>query len=61
MFEGFEGEGNKVKMWKPGNKNNLASSWERPYVFVMYKDGKGFQDQDEGCKTYIIKELDEKH
>jgi hypothetical protein len=27
----------------------------------MYKDGKGFQDQDEGCKTYIIKELDEKH
>jgi len=42
MFEGFEGEGVKVKMQKPGKKNNLVSSWERPYVFIMYKDGKGF-------------------
>ncbi len=31
-----------------------------PYVFVMYKDGKGSQDQDECGRTYIIKDLDEK-
>jgi hypothetical protein len=27
----------------------------------MYKDGKGFHDQNEGGKTCIIKDLDEKH
>jgi hypothetical protein len=60
MFEGFEG-GVKVKMQKHGKQKNLASSWEGLYVFVTYKDGKGFQDQDEGGKTYIIKDLDKKH
>jgi hypothetical protein len=29
--------------------------------FVTYKDGKGSHDQDEGGKTCIIKDLDEKH
>jgi hypothetical protein len=42
MFEGFEGEGVKVKMQKPGKKKNLVSSWQRPYVFITYKDGEGF-------------------
>jgi hypothetical protein len=42
MFEGFDGKGVKVKMQKPGKKKNLVSSWERPYVFITYKDGKGF-------------------
>ncbi len=55
MFEGFEGKGVK------GKKKNLTSSWERPYVFVTYKDGKGSHNQDEGGKTCIIKDLDEKH
>jgi hypothetical protein len=60
MFEGFEG-GVKVKMRKLGKKKNLASSWEGPYVFVTYKDGKGSQEQDECGRTCIIKDLDEKH
>jgi hypothetical protein len=36
-------------------------SWEGPYVFVAYKDGKGSQEHDEGGRTYIIKDMDEKH
>jgi len=51
----------KVKMWKHGKKKNLANSCEGPYVFVTYKDGKGSHDQDEGGKTCIIKDMDEKH
>ncbi len=61
MFEGFEGEGMKVKMQKLGKKKNLANSQERPYVFVAYKDGKGSQEQDEGGRTCIIKDMHEKH
>jgi hypothetical protein len=60
MFEGFEGVWVKVKMWKLGKKKNLAGSWEGPYVFVIYKDGKGFHDQDEGGNTCIIKDLNKK-
>jgi hypothetical protein len=36
-------------------------SWEGPYVFVAYKDGKGPQKQNEGNKTCTIKDMDEKH
>ncbi len=61
MFEGFEGDRMKVKMWKPGKKKFFASCWERHYVFVMYMDAKGSHDQDEGGKISIIKDLDEKH
>jgi hypothetical protein len=61
MFEGFEGEGVKVKMHKLGKKKNLVSSWERPYVLSCTRMGKGFEDQDEGGKTCDIKDLDEKH
>jgi hypothetical protein len=61
MFEGFEGEGIKVNMCKLGIKKNLVGSWEGPYVFVVYKDGKGFQEQNEGGKTCTIKDMDKKH
>jgi hypothetical protein len=61
MFEGFEGEGMKVKMQKPSKKKNLWGGWDGPYVFVAYKDGKHSQEQDEGGRTCIIKELNEKH
>ncbi len=36
MFEGFEGKGVK------GKKKNLASSWERPYVFCHIQGWEGF-------------------
>lgn len=42
-------------------KRNLLGSWEGPYVFVAYKDGKGFQEQNEGGKTCTIKDMDNKH
>ncbi len=42
MFEEFEGECTKVKMCKPCKKKNPACSYEGPYIFVTYKDGKGF-------------------
>jgi hypothetical protein len=32
-------------------------SWEGPYDFVSYKDGKGCQKQNEGNKTCIIKKF----
>jgi hypothetical protein len=61
MFEGFEGEGIKVKMCELGKKKNLVGSWEWPYVFVAYKDGKGFQGQNERGMTCMIKGMDKKH
>jgi hypothetical protein len=41
LFEGFEEGDTKVKMHKSGKRRNLMGSWERPYDFVSYKDGKG--------------------
>lgn len=61
MFEEFEGECTKVKMCKPCKKKNPACSYEGPYIFVTYKDGKGFQEQDEGSKICITKDIDKKH
>jgi hypothetical protein len=48
MFAWFiEGE-TYVKMKKPRKKKSLISSWEGPFFFVNYLDGKGFLEQDEG-------------
>jgi hypothetical protein len=47
-------------MRKIGKKKNVMESWEGLYDFVSYKDGKGCQDQDEGNRTCIIKDLDGK-
>jgi hypothetical protein len=58
LFEGFEEGDIKVKMHKSSKKRNLMGSWEGPYDFVSYKDGKGCQKQNEGNKTCIIKKLD---
>jgi hypothetical protein len=42
MFVGFiEGE-TYVKMKKLGKKKSLESSWEGPFLFVNYLDGKVF-------------------
>jgi hypothetical protein len=57
---GFEKEGVQIKMRKPSKKKNLVGSWEGPYVFVGYKDGKGTHEQDEGGRTCIIKDMDNK-
>ncbi len=57
---GFEKEGVQIKMCKLGKKKNLASSWEGSYVFFCYKDGKGTHEQDEGARTCIIKDMDNK-
>ncbi len=61
MFEGFEEEETKIKMHKPGKKRNPVGNWEGPYAFVGYKDGKGYQEWDEGNRICIIKDLDGKH
>jgi hypothetical protein len=51
----------KLKMHKLGKKRNLVGNWEGPYAFVGYKDGKGYQERDEGSRICIIKDLDGKH
>jgi hypothetical protein len=61
LFAGFEEEGMQTKLCKPGKKKSIVSSWESPYVFVGHKDGKGIQEQDEGGRTCIIKNMDDKH
>jgi hypothetical protein len=55
-FEGFI-ENTKIKMRKPGKKRSLFSNWEGPYIFVDYKDGKGFQEQDHDSRMCILKDL----
>ncbi len=49
-FQTFEGfiENTKIKMRRPGKKR---------YIFVDYKDGKGFQEQDHGSRICIFKDL----
>jgi hypothetical protein len=47
-------------MRKPGKKKFFVGSRKGPYVFVVYKDGKGIHEQDEGNMTYIIKDMDNK-
>jgi hypothetical protein len=44
LFEGFEEEDTKIKIRKLNKKISLMGSWERPYDFVSYKDGKGCQE-----------------
>jgi hypothetical protein len=34
------------------------ASWERPYQFLGYKDGKGDYEQDEGVRICIFKDKD---
>jgi hypothetical protein len=55
-FEGFT-KNTKVKIHKPGKKRSLLSKWEGSYIFVDYKDGKGFQEQDHGSRMCILKDL----
>jgi hypothetical protein len=38
MFPFFKAGSDLVKMKKPGKKNALIGSWERPYLFVRYVD-----------------------
>jgi hypothetical protein len=47
-----------MKMRKLGKKKSMFISWERPYQFAGYKDGKGCQEQDEGAKICIIRDKD---
>ncbi len=44
-------------MRKPGKKRSLFSNWEGPYIFVDYKDGKGFQEQGHGSRMCILQDL----
>jgi len=55
-FEAFV-ENTKVKMCKPKKKRSLFSNWEKPYIFIDYKDGKGYQEQDHGGRICILKDL----
>jgi len=59
-FDGFV-ENTKVKMCRPGRKRSLLNNWEGLYIFIDYKDGKGFQEQDHGGKIYILKDLKRQH
>jgi hypothetical protein len=61
LFEGFEKGDTKVNMCRPCKKIILVGSWEGPYDFGCCKDGKGFQERDEGNKTCILKDFDGKH
>jgi hypothetical protein len=44
LFEGFEEGDSKIKMRKSSKKRSPMGSWEGPYDFVSYKDGKGCQE-----------------
>ncbi len=55
-FEGFE-ENNKVEMCRPMKKKSLLGNQEGLYIFVDYKDGKGFQEQDHGNRICIFKDF----
>ncbi len=47
-----------MKMKKPGKNKSTVTSWEGPYQFVGYKDGKGCQEQDQGVRNYILRDKD---
>jgi hypothetical protein len=47
-------------MKKLRKKKSLAPSWERPFLLMKYLDNNGFQEQDEGGRTYVIKGMHEK-
>ncbi len=59
-FDGFESN-NKVKMHRLGKNKSLMWNWERPYMFVGYKDEKGLQEKDQGNTICIVKDLKEQH
>jgi hypothetical protein len=59
MFVGFIEGGTYVKMKKPGKKKSLESSWEGPFLFVNYLNGKGSLEQDEGGHICVIKGRDD--
>jgi hypothetical protein len=50
-----------VKMKKPNKKKYLEASWEGPYFFVGYANGKDNVEFDEDGCIYTIKEQDEPH
>ncbi len=60
MFLGFKEGETLVKMKKINKNKSLASSWESPFIFVRYLNGRGFLQQDEGGKIYVDKGEDEK-
>lgn len=45
-------------MKKLAKKKYLLAGWERLYLFVGYKDGKGCQEQDDGAIICIFKDKD---
>lgn len=58
MFACFIEGDTYVKMKKLRKKKSLISSWEGPFLFVNYLDGKGFLEQDEGGRICVIKGQD---
>jgi len=58
MFHSFENGKMSVKMKKLAKKKYLLAGWERLYLFVGYKDGKGCQEQDDGAIICIFKDKD---
>jgi len=47
-----------VKMKKPGKKRALTTSWEGPYQFIGYADGKENLDFEKGSRVCIIQDAD---
>jgi hypothetical protein len=58
LFEGLVAGLSMVKMKKPGKRRALTTSWEGPYQFVGHTDGKGNFDFEEGCRIYIVQDVD---
>ncbi len=48
-----------VKMKKSSKKKTLIRSWERPYLFVEYANGKEDVNNNEGGCVCIVKDKDE--
>jgi hypothetical protein len=46
-------------MCKPGKKKSLFSNWKGLYIFIDYKNGKGFQKQNHGSRICILKDFKE--
>jgi hypothetical protein len=56
VFEGLITEETMVRMKKPGKKRALTTSWEGPYQFIGYADGKENLDFEEGNRVCIIQD-----
>jgi hypothetical protein len=58
LFEGLVTGVSMVKMKISGKRRALSASWESPYLFIGHADGKGDFDFEEGCRIYVVQDVE---